>query len=378
MLKDAGWIGDPDMPFGDRRNMAWAGSTVVRGRAEGVVVATGTATAVGGLAAAMSATEGGKAPLIARMESFARVIAVVVLVAAVAIGAAGVLLRGESVATMFLFAVALAVSAIPEGLPVALTVTLAIAARRMAGRGAIVRSLPAVEGLGSCTLIASDKTGTLTCNELTVREIRLPDGRVFEVTGAATRRSVTSSCDGAGVGAGDDAGLRRVLEIAAVCNEADLVSLDDHWVTRGDPTDIALLALAGKGGVNREALQLDWPVTPRSRSSPSIATRRPSTTRRRDLGRVKGAPEQVMPMCRLTAGRRARAHGGRRGDGVARPARAGARFRLVAGPAARRGGGVAAGRPGVRRLRGTDGPAASRRPRGGAALPRRRASGSSW
>ena len=301
VLKDAGWTGRPDTPLSDRRDMAWAGSTVVRGRAEGEVVATGVATAVGGLAAAMSATEGGKAPLVERMERFARVIAVVVLVSAVAIGAAGVLLRGESVAAMFIFGVALAVSAIPEGLPVALTVTLAIAARRMAGRGAIVRSLPAVEGLGSCTLIASDKTGTLTCNELTVRELRLPDGSAFDVDGAGYVPVGEILPRGEVIGAGDHAGLGRVLEIAAACNEADLVRLDGRWSSRGDPTDIALLALAGKGGVNREALRLEWPVTaeipfePERRYSATVHSREGAT-----WVAVKGAPERVIAMCRLT------------------------------------------------------------------------------
>jgi P-type Ca2+ transporter type 2C len=299
VLKDAHWTGRRDVPLGDRRNMAWAGSTVVRGRAEGEVVATGAATAVGGLASAMSATAGGVPPLVARMERFARVIAVAVLVSVVAIGAAGVLLRGESMATMFLFAVALAVSAIPEGMPVALTVTLAIAARRMSGRGAIVRNLPAVEGLGSCTFIASDKTGTLTCNELTVRELRLPGDRVFDVTGAGY--APVGEIRPRGNSAHDDAALARMLEIAAACNEADLARLDDRWAARGDPTDIALLALAGKGGVHRDALRLAWPETAEVPFEPE--RRYAQTIHDRDGATwiaVKGAPEQVIPMCRLT------------------------------------------------------------------------------
>jgi magnesium-transporting ATPase (P-type) len=272
----------------------------VRGRAEGEVVATGAASAIGGLAAAMSATVGGTPPLVARMERFARAVAVVVLVSAVAIGAAGVLLRGESVATMFLFAVALAVSAIPEGLPVAITVTLAIAARRMASRGAVVRSLPAVEGLGSCTLIASDKTGTLTCNELTVRELRVLDGRIFDVSGVGYAPiGAILQRGGEDSAAGD--GLTRALEIAAACNEADLVKLDGRWVSRGDPTDIALLAFAGKGGVSREALRLerlevaDIPFEPERRYAATAYVRDGATWLA-----VKGAPERVLPMCRLT------------------------------------------------------------------------------
>ncbi|NJD32230.1 MAG: HAD-IC family P-type ATPase [Gammaproteobacteria bacterium] len=299
--KDPGWTGSPELPPSERRDMLFAGTTVVRGRADAEVVATGATTVVGGLALTMSATEGGQPPLVARMERFARVVAVVVLVAAVVIGVVGVVVRGESIGAMFLFGVALAVSAIPEGLPVALTVTLAIAARRMASRGAIVRSLPAVEGLGSCTLIASDKTGTLTCNELTVRELRFPDGTACEVTGAGY--VPVGEILPRGPAAGEKAGpaLRRLLEVAVACNEADLVRQDGRWSSRGDPTDIALLALAGKGGVDRHAVLLEWPEVggvpfePEQRFAASLHARDGGTWLA-----VKGAPERVLAMCRLS------------------------------------------------------------------------------
>ena len=128
----------------------------------------------------MSAVE---LPLMRRLHSLSRRIGVAVLVAAVAIGGVGVLLRGYAPLDMLIFGIALAVAAIPEGLPVALTVALAVCTHRMARRGVIVRRLAAVEGLGSCSLIASDKTGTLTCNELTVRELQLADGSAFTVSG---------------------------------------------------------------------------------------------------------------------------------------------------------------------------------------------------
>jgi len=132
-------------------------------------------------------------------------------------------------------------------------VALAIAARRMAARGAIVRSLPTVEGLGSCTLIASDKTGTLTCNELTVRELRLAGGTRYEVGGAGYEPVGTITPAGPDTAAGEGA-LRELLEVAAACNEGSLVATASRWSWRGDPTDVALLALAGKGGVDHEAL----------------------------------------------------------------------------------------------------------------------------
>ena len=300
VTKDPHWQATSDVPPLERKDRAFAGSVVVRGRAEGEVVATGAATVVGGLAVTMSTTEAGQAPLVGRMERFARVIAVVVLVAAVVIGLLGVVLRGESIASMFLFAVALAVSAIPEGLPVAITVTLAIAARRMAARRAIVRSLPAVEGLGSCTLIASDKTGTLTCNELTVRELCLADGRAFDVSGAGYAASGEIRLRGGPVAQPGDARIVRALEIAAACNEADLISRDGHWSTRGDPTDIALLALAGKGGVTRAALLADRPEVAAIPFEPERAY---AATFHARAGAtwiaVKGAPEQVLAMCAL-------------------------------------------------------------------------------
>ena len=296
--KSAQWRGGPDTALGDRSNMLFAGSAVARGRGRGVVVATGTSTVIGGLAVTMSTTERGQSPLMERLQRFSRVIAVVVLVAAVIIGAIGVLVNEQSVATMFAFGVALAVSAIPEGLPVAVTVTLAIAARRMAKRGAIVRRLPAVEGLGSCTLIASDKTGTLTCNELTVREVQVAESGVFEVSGAGYEPNGQIVPRGPATVDGPE--LRRALEIAIACNDADLHHREDAWTWRGDPTDIALLALAAKHGVDREEFLCH---APRIDEIPFEADRRYSASYHARDGAtwvaVKGAPERVFGMCRL-------------------------------------------------------------------------------
>jgi magnesium-transporting ATPase (P-type) len=306
VAKSAAWRGEIQTALGDRANMLFAGSTVARGRGRGVVVATGTATEIGRLAITLSATEGGTPPLIDRMQRFSRTIAVVVLAAAVFVGAFGVLVNGQDIATMFMFGVALAVSAIPEGLPVAVTVTLAIAARRMAARGAIVRRLPAVEGLGSCTLIASDKTGTLTCNELTVREIRVASAGVFEVSGAgyAPHGSIVPRNGSIE----DGPALQRALEIAIACNDADLHHREDAWTWRGDPTDIALLALAAKRGVDRDKLLRRLP---RIDEIPFEADRRYAASFH-EFGdctwvAVKGAPERVLEMCELTAGERAEA-----------------------------------------------------------------------
>lgn len=301
--KDPGWIGEAPMPLGDRLNMAYGGSIVVRGRAQGIVVATGSATHVGRLARDVLSSSGGKPPLIERLERFTRVVAALVLVAACVVGLLGIVLHSHSVHDMFLFAVALAVSAIPEGLPVALTVALAIATARMARRGVIVRKLAAVEGLGSCTLIASDKTGTLTCNELTVREIRLVNGEQLEVGGEGFVPHGRVMSGGRVVERGSDPVLDALAVAAVLCNEGDLHRRNGEWVWRGDAVDLALLTMAHKLGWDREAtlahhpLLNDIPFEPERQFAASYHESDGGT----DLF-VKGAPERVIAMCDLSGG----------------------------------------------------------------------------
>ncbi len=308
VAKDAVWIGQAGTEPADCFNLAFAGSSVARGRGNGVVVATGASTLVGRLAIAITAADTGKPPLVERMERFSRVIALAVLAAALLIGAVAVAWHGASVVTMFTFGVALAVSAIPEGLPVAITIALAVAARRMASRGAIVRRLPAVEGLGSCTLIASDKTGTLTCNELTVREILLPDGTRGQVTGAGYEPTGRiEHLDTTPFGPADDS-LTQLLEVAAACNEGDLRPAGATWAWRGDPTDVSLLSLAYKGGVERTQLLVQRPLTAAIPFEPELGFA--VTFHRSSAGTtwiaVKGAPERVLSMCHIDAAQRAR------------------------------------------------------------------------
>ncbi len=298
VTKDADWRGPPAASLGDRLDMGHAGSVVARGRASAIVVATGGHTVIGELAREVGSTDAGEPPLLVRLKRFTRVIGLAVLGAALLVGALGVLLQGKSVSEMFLFAVALAVSAIPEGLPVALTVALSVAMRRMARRGVIVRRLAAVEGLGSCTLIASDKTGTLTCNELTVRRVQLPDGSSFDVTGEGY------APDGDVLGAdgpilpGKSADLERLAAAATACNEAHLHRVDGHWAWHGDPTDVALLAFAHKLGRTREATLDTWPALAQIPFEPE---RKYAASFHRVDGAtqvfVKGAPERVLDMC---------------------------------------------------------------------------------
>ena len=302
---DAALVCEESAAVADRTNCAFAGTLVVRGRARGVVVATGSGTEVGRIASRMTGTTAGKPPLTVRMERFSHAVAIVVLSAAVLIGCVAVLVHHQSVFTMFTFGVALAVSAIPEGLPVAVTVALAIAARRMASRGAIVRQLPAVEGLGSCSLVASDKTGTLTCNELTAVELRTDDGTRWQATGAGYRPvgEIRRVDDGTRA---DASTLAAALRIAVACNEAELLAVEGAWRTRGDPTDLALLVLAAKAGVNRDHVLAQWPAVAQIAYEPE--RRFAASFHRHDESgwvAVKGAPERVFDMCVLDAGQRA-------------------------------------------------------------------------
>jgi Ca2+-transporting ATPase len=298
VLKDPEWLGEENTPLADRQNMVFAGSMVSQGRSRGVVVATGSGTAVGQVATSVLGIESSKPPLVERMEIFSKKIGFAVIVAAAVVGILGVLVRSYGISEMIMFAIALAVSAIPEGLPVALTVALAVASYRMSQRGVIIRRLAAVEGLGSCTLIASDKTGTLTVNELTATEIRTPDGQVFAVSGQGFAPEGDVLIDGMPADVAALSGLPELLRAATLCNEADLHRRDGAWVWRGDPTDIALLSMSHKAGFKLESILALHPQVaeiafePEHRYAASFHTFEGCTH-----VFVKGAPERVAAMC---------------------------------------------------------------------------------
>jgi len=230
----------------ERINLGYAGSTVMTGRATGVVIATGLATELGKIAQSVTQAETTKPPLVVRMEIFARQISLAVIGACILLGFVA-LWRGMPVVDVFFFAVALAVSAIPEGLPVAITVALSIATSRMAKRHVIVRKLTAVEGLGSCTFIASDKTGTLTVNRQTVRVVSLPGGERFRVDGEGyAGEGAVLSESGEAIPDNSLRCLHRLAEAAVLCNEASLTHDDGAWKHDGDEVDVALLAFGYK------------------------------------------------------------------------------------------------------------------------------------
>ena len=278
-------IAERGLALGDRRNMAYKGTTVSYGRATGVVVATGMRTELGRIAALLHSTEETRTPLQKRLARVGRNLAVTVLALCAVIFVAG-LLRGETPALMFMTALSLAVAAIPEALPAVVTVALALGARKMVRQHALVRRLPAVETLGSVTYICSDKTGTLTENRMRVEEIH------------PSQRPATPPARGAADGARD-----FLLEAIALNNDATRSPNDE---ATGDPTETALYRAAAAAGYQKEVLQTRWP---RVAELPFSSERARMTTVHRDQGELvvftKGAPERVLASCVDRLGARA-------------------------------------------------------------------------
>ena len=287
--------------IGDRRCMAYAGTLVTQGQARAVVVATGADTEIGRIGHLIEAVEAGTTPLLARMSEFGRVLTVAVLAAAALLFAFGWGVRGMPPAEVFMAAVGLAVAAIPEGLPAIMTIALAIGVQRMAARHAVVRRLPAVETLGSVTVICSDKTGTLTRNEMTVQQVVLA-GLTLEVGGAgyAPQGPLPPVAHAA---------LGPLADVAALCNDASVLERDGLWRLSGDPTEGALITLAMKAGVEPALRRLERPrleVIPFESEHRYMATLH-ATADGGTEALVKGAPERVLAMCawQLAAGGRA-------------------------------------------------------------------------
>jgi len=279
---------------GDQTNLVFAGTIVTRGRGRGVVVRTGGGTELGQIAAAVHRIGETATPLQETMEQLARRVGAAVLVLPMVVAPLG-LARAMAPGEIFLAAVALAVSAIPEGLPVVLTVTLAIGVSRMARRNAIIRSLPAVETLGSTTVIGSDKTGTLTENEMTVRAV-WADGRIYRIGGAGYDLEGSVLRSGHVVRVEDEEPLRRTLLAGLLANEADAHAVVEGD-PRGDPTEIALHVAAAKGGFRpdderRRHPELDiLPFEPELRFMATLNGNDDRTIH------LKGAPEAVLARC---------------------------------------------------------------------------------
>lgn len=285
-----------ETPLAERKNMVHMGTIVTYGRANALVVRTGMSTDIGQIATAIRGMEQQRTPLQKNISKLSRYIVALFLSILALLVVLG-LVRGMEWLEVFLLAVAAAVSAIPEGLPAVVTVVLAIGMRIMAQRNAIIRKLVAVETLGAATVICSDKTGTLTLNEMTVQRIYV-DGRWLEVTGEGYRPEGEFRRDGREIDPADDSALTTLLRIGALCNDALLTGeRDDCCDIFGDPTEGALLVAAAKAGMNKEKLEKTFPrldEVPFQSEKQYMATLHP-----RDGGRViyvKGAAEKVLSL----------------------------------------------------------------------------------
>ncbi|MCU0417572.1 MAG: HAD-IC family P-type ATPase [Cytophagaceae bacterium] len=256
VLKKVERIEDEQASVGDRFNMAYSGTSVTFGRAKGVVVATGVHTEIGTIAARLVSLETNKPPLVQRMEEFSQKISIYTLLLCLVAGVVAYA-RGMEWMDTFFLVIALAVSAIPEGLPIAITVALSIGSQRMSKRHVIIRKLAAVEGLGSCTVIATDKTGTLTLDQQTVQQIVLASGSRYECSGIGYHGDGTIQYLSGGE---DPLALRQLLQYGVVCNEATLEKRETEWKHLGDAVDVALLAAAVKGGENIEEVKKKFNV----------------------------------------------------------------------------------------------------------------------
>lgn len=277
----------------DRKNLVFMGTSVTYGRATAIVTSTGMSTQIGKIATAIQDVKVEKTPLQKSISRLSRYILIIILGACALLIAAGII-EGLPALDVVLLAVAAAVSAIPEGLPATVTVTLALGMRTMAQRNAIVRRLVAVETLGAATVICSDKTGTMTLNQMTARRIYV-DGNWVEVTGEGYRTEGQFLRDGQTVNPDDSDSLRLLLEIGAICSDVLLTRETVCCDIIGDPTEGALVVAAAKAGLNKERLELTYP---RLAEIPFQSEKQyMATLHTRDGARiayVKGAPERLL------------------------------------------------------------------------------------
>ncbi|MGP1394237.1 MAG: HAD-IC family P-type ATPase [Inquilinaceae bacterium] len=289
-----------DAALGDRRSMAFSGTIVAAGQGRGVVTATGGDTEIGRISHLMTEVRTTTTPLVRQMAVLAKWLTAFILAFSGLILVFGVTLGGYAFTELFMAVVGLSVAAIPEGLPAILTVTLAIGVQGMAQRNAIVRRLPAIEALGSVSVICSDKTGTLTKNEMTVASVATA-ARLFVVSGAGYAPQGGFSLDGEEAEASAFPLLTELSRAALLCSEAELRETDGEWMVIGDPMEGALLTLACKAGLDPAE---ERRIRPQTDAIPFDAQHRFMATLHHDHDGaatvfVKGAPERLLQMCRF-------------------------------------------------------------------------------
>ena len=290
---------EEDAVVGDRFSMVFSGTVVTYGKATGVVVGTGEETEIGKINKMMSEVEEITTPLLQKIDRFGKYLSLAILGITALFFLYGYLFAEYELYELLMAVIALIVASIPEGLPAIMTITLALGVQRMAGRNAIIRRLPAVETLGSVTVICSDKTGTLTKNEITVREIVLPDGKV-SVSGTGYEPEGEFEKDGKPVDPAEHGGLVTLIRAGGLCNDAEIRRDEEKgYVIEGDPTEGAMVALARKAGLDRGEEKRSYPridVIPFESEHRFMAT----LHQQPDGGNLiflKGAPEAVLSIC---------------------------------------------------------------------------------
>jgi Ca2+-transporting ATPase len=295
--KDAAADLPADTPLPDRRTVVYLATTVIAGSGRAVVVATGTATEVGRIGTLAGEVAEQRTPLEQRLDALGRRLAVAALSVAVVVAMLG-LLQGAPLASVLAAGIALAVAAVPEGLPTVVTVTMAAGVRRMARRRALVRRLPVVESLGSATVVCTDKTGTLTTGEMTATTLWL-GGREIAISGVGWAPLGDFREGDQPVDPARDALLAKSLQVAALANRASLLERDGTWRARGDPTEVALIVAARKGGLDRTDLLAERAELG---ELPFSSDRMFMATFHEDPGGgiaayVKGAPDRLLERC---------------------------------------------------------------------------------
>jgi len=288
---------EQELILNDRKNMAYSGTYVTYGRAKGIVVATADHTELGKIAHLIDSTVAMETPLTKKISSFSKILLYVILTLSAFTFFIG-MLRDNSAFDTFMASVALAVGAIPEGLPAAVTITLAIGVSRMAKKNAIIRKLPAVETLGSVTTICSDKTGTLTQNKMSVTNISCPNKR-YEITGDGYEPKGDFVEDGKVVESIDDS-LKEVLQIGYLCNESYIVKKDGYYSVNGDPTEGALIVSALKGGFDEYQLNKQYPrvdILPFESDRQYMATIHKDIQNDEYVLYLKGSIEKILDIC---------------------------------------------------------------------------------
>lgn len=289
-----------DAVIGDRSCMAYSGTLVTSGQGVGVVVATGDRTEIGCISGMLGEVEQLSTPLLRQMDLFVGHLTLAITAIAVATFAYGTGFHGYAASDMFLAGVGLAVAGIPEGLPAIMTITLAIGVQCMASKHAIIRRLPAVETLGSVSVICSDKTGTLTRNEMTVQSIVTATG-ICEVSGSGYAPHGSFILQGEEVTIESFPLLRELAQAALLCNDATLTEVDGAWHIQGDPTEAALVTMARKAGLEHDYISAQFPridVIPFESQHRFMATLHHDHAGHRFVY-LKGAPERILDMCAL-------------------------------------------------------------------------------